>query len=151
MTYYEGDTSDRELKISQHLKSSINKVWDAWTNPNHIKNWWGPSGVTADIHKMDVKTDGEWNLDITVADGKKFPNKSLYKEIIPNSKIVFEHFNPNYLATITFESKGHDTLMNWTMIIETKKLHDALANTFKADQGLRDNGEKLAEYLEKNF
>lgn len=151
MAYYDGDTSDRKLEISQLLKSPIRNVWEAWTNPKHIQNWWGPRDVKVDIHKMDVKPDGDWLLDITIPDGKKFPNKSVFKEIVPNEKIVFEHFNPNYLAIITFKPIGDDTLMHWTMIIETKKLYDALVSTFKADQGLRDNGDKLSEYLEKIF
>jgi len=147
---YEGDTSGREIRVSKLLKAPIYRVWDAWTKSDQVSQWWGPRGVIIDIHKMDVRPDGDWLLDITLADGKKFPNKSTFREIIPNTRIVFEHFAPNYLATVDFESKGNDTFINWVMIIDTKKLYDTLVNTFKADQGQLDNVEKLAEYLEKN-
>jgi len=147
---YEGNTSDRQIKVSKLLKSPMSRVWEAWINPDQIRQWWGPRGVTVDIHKMDVKPDGEWLLDITLADGKKFPNKTMFREIVPYKKIVFEHFAPNYLATVNFEAKGDETLISWMMIIDTKKLYDTLVTTFKAEQGQRDNVEKLAEYLERN-
>jgi uncharacterized protein YndB with AHSA1/START domain len=100
------DTAGRELKISRLLKANIDLVWEAWINPDHIQHWWGPKDMTTTIKKMDVQTGGEWLCTIHAPDGKKFPNKSIYREIITHRKLVFEHFNPGYVATIIFEPKG---------------------------------------------
>ena len=65
----------------------------------------GPKGFTNTIHKMDIVTDSEWRLTMHRTEGKNYPNKSLFREIVPFKKIVFQHFNPNYIATIVFEPK----------------------------------------------
>lgn len=90
------NTTDRELHIARELNAHVELVWEVWTNPLHIAKWWGPAGFTNTIRKMDVEPDGEWLLTMHGPDGKNFPNKSIFKEIVPNEKIVFEHFNPNY-------------------------------------------------------
>lgn len=33
-------TADRELRISRLLNAPVELVWEVWTNPEHIKNWW---------------------------------------------------------------------------------------------------------------
>lgn len=37
----ENNTSDRELLLTRLLNAPIELVWEVWTNPEHIKNWWG--------------------------------------------------------------------------------------------------------------
>ncbi|MEO6358307.1 MAG: SRPBCC domain-containing protein [Ferruginibacter sp.] len=35
-------TADRELFVSRLLNAPRELVWEVWTNPEHIANWWGP-------------------------------------------------------------------------------------------------------------
>lgn len=141
------DIATRAMHITRLLPAPIELVWEVWTNPEHIVKWWGPAGFTNTIHKMEVKENGEWLLTMHGPDGKRYPNKSIFRKIIPPNKIVFDHFNPNYLSTITFESKGQDTYMEWTGVFETAELFEIVVKTFKADEGLKQNVEKLENYL----
>ncbi|WP_423148397.1 SRPBCC domain-containing protein [Rubrolithibacter danxiaensis] len=141
------DTADRELSITRILKAPVNLVWEAWTTPEHIANWWGPSGFSNTIHKMDVTAGGEWRLTMHAPDGKNYPNKSEFVEIVPFKKIVFKHFNPNYLANIVFVPKEKETMLEWTMQFETAELFETVVKVFKADEGLNQNVEKLENYL----
>jgi len=129
------------------LSAPIDTVWQVWTSPEHIANWWGPDGFTNTIHTMDIRPGGEWRLTMHGPDGKRFPNKSEFVEIIQKEKIVFQHFNPNYLATIIFTPAGNETLMEWTMVFETTELFETVVKVFKADEGLKQNAEKLENYL----
>ena len=137
----------KSLHLSLLLPAPLTRVWQVWTQPDEIKNWWGPDGFTNDIRKMDLQKDGEWILTMKGPDGKTFPNKSIFREILPNKKVVLEHFNPAYLATVTFEPKGNQTQMEWTMEFPTVELYDVVVKTFKADEGFRQSGEKLIAYL----
>ncbi len=110
------DVISRELRITKMLTAPVELVWEVWTTPEHIANWWGPNGFTNIIHKMDVVAGGEWRLTMRGPDGKTYPNKSRFLEIMPFKKIVFEHFNPNYIATILFEPIGKETKLDWTML-----------------------------------
>ena len=144
----ESNTSDREIRISRLLDAPVELVWEVWTNPEHIKNWWGPNGFTNTITKMDLKPGGEWNLVMHGPDGTDFKNKSVFKEIVALEKIVFEHISPNFLATIEFKGNGNKTQLDWHMLFETKEEFIQVVKTFKADEGLKQNVEKLNNYLE---
>jgi uncharacterized protein YndB with AHSA1/START domain len=142
------DVANRELRITKTLKAPVEWVWKVWTTPEHIVNWWGPNGFTNTIHTMDVTEGGEWRLTMHGPDGKNYPNKSIFIEIVNQQKIVFQHFNPNYIATVVFVPSEKETLVEWTMLFETTELFEAVVNVFKADEGLKQNVEKLTAYIE---
>ncbi|MCJ0743690.1 SRPBCC domain-containing protein [Pedobacter montanisoli] len=139
----------KELSVTKLLDVPVDLVWKVWTEAEHIANWWGPIGFTNTIQQMDVRVEGEWRLIMHGPDGKNYPNRSIFKEIIPLGKIVFQHFNPNYEATIVFRSKEDKTLIKWTMLFETVELFETVVKVFKADQGLLQNIEKLENYLQR--
>ena len=142
------DVTNRELRITKMLNAPVELVWEVWTNAEHITNWWGPNGFTNTIHTMDVAEGGEWRLTMQGPDGKTYPNKSVFVEIVQRKKIVFQHFNPNYIATIVFVPKEKETLMEWTVLFETTELFETVVKIFKADEGLKQNVEKLTVFIE---
>ena len=142
------DTKDRELIISRKLNAPVELVWEAWTKPEHIANWWGPNGFTNTINVMDMTVGGEWNLVMHGPDGTDYKNKSIFKEIIPFKRIVYEHVSsPGFIATVDFEEQGDQTLINWHMLFETAEQFIQVVKTFKADEGLKQNIAKLEVYL----
>ncbi len=141
------DTADRELAISRLLNAPVKLVWEVFTNPEHIAKWWGPNGFTNTISKMDMMPGGEWHLVMHGPDGTDYKNKSIFKEIIPHKKIVFQHIAPNFIATIDFEERGEQTSLNWHMLFETAEEFIQVVKTFKAGEGLKQNIEKLEKYL----
>jgi uncharacterized protein YndB with AHSA1/START domain len=144
------DTADRELRISRVLNAPIELVWEVWSDPDHIKNWWGPNGFTNTITKMDFHEDGEWDLVMHGPDGTDYKNKSIFREIVKNQRIVYEHVSgPKFVATITFEPQGKKTKIEWHMLFETKEQFIQTVKTFKADEGLTQNFEKMEAYLIK--
>ena len=143
----ESNTKDRELVITRTLNASADLVWEVFTKPEHIANWWGPNGFTNTIYTMDVKPGGLWELVMHGPDGTDYKNKSVYKEIIPLKKIVFDHFNPDFTTTIQFEDLGGQTHIHWHMLFNTAEEFIQVVKTFKADKGLKQNLEKLNAYL----
>ncbi|MFI5154502.1 MAG: SRPBCC family protein [Chitinophagales bacterium] len=142
-------TEDRELRISRLLNAPIELVWKVWTDPDHIKQWWGPDGFSNTITKMEIRPSGEWDLVMHGPDGRDYKNKSVFKEILKHKKIVYEHVTgPKFLATIEFESRGKTTFLQWHMLFETKEEFIQTVKTFKADEGLKQNIEKLNNYLQ---
>ena len=137
----------KELHIRKTLDAPIELVWEAWTNPKNTVNWWAPTDFTTTIHRMDLTEGGEWLMTLHGPDGKRYPNKSIFKEIIPLKKIVYKHFNPDFIATVVFEPNDNKTLMEWTLLFETTELLEIVVKTFKADEGLKQNVEKLEDYL----
>lgn len=144
----ENNTKDRELLITRTLNAPIELVWEAFTNPEHVANWWGPNGFTNTIYTMDLRPGGLWELVMHGPDGTDYKNKSIYKEIVVNKKIVFNHFNPDFTTTIEFEEQGEQTHLRWHMLFNSVEEFIQVVKTFKADEGLKQNIEKLIVYLQ---
>ncbi len=143
------DTADRELALSRLLDAPVDLVWEVWTDPEHIKNWWGPDGFTNTIDLMEIKTGGRWHLTMHGPDGVDYINKSVFREIIPLKKIVYQHISsPAFVSTIELEAQGDKTLLKWHMLFDTKDEFERVVRTFKADEGLKQNVEKLGRYLQ---
>lgn len=143
----QSNTQDRELFITRTLNAPVELVWEVFTKPEHIANWWGPNGFTNTIYTMDVRAGGEWDFVMHGPDGKDYKNRSIYQNIVPFKKIVFDHFNPNFTTTIEFEAKGDQTNLKWHMLFETAELFEAVVKAHNAAEGLKQNIEKLNVYL----
>ena len=61
--------ADREVVITRILNAPRELIWEAWTNPEHIVNWWGPDGFITTIEKMDFRVGGEWKYMMVGPDG----------------------------------------------------------------------------------
>lgn len=143
------ETTNRSLHIRRTLKAPIELVWEVWSKPEHIAQWWGPSGFTNTMQKMDFRDDGEWNFIMHGPDGKNYQNRSVFKEIVPMEKIVYEHFNPHFITTVLFETKEEETVIDWTVVLDTAEMLQTVIKAHNADKGLEQNLEKLALYLAK--
>ena len=139
---------EKELTITRVLNAPIELVWKVWTDPDHIKNWWGPNGFTNTIFGMDLKPGGVWEFIMHGPDGKDYKNKSIFKEIIKHERIVYEHVTgPKFQATVKFTQQGKKTLLEWQMLFDTAEERDKTVKTFKADVGLKQNIFRLEGYL----
>lgn len=147
MENQKSSTANREIGITRKLDAPVELVWEVFTHPEHIAQWWGPYGFTNTISTMDVEVGGIWEFVMHGPDGTDFPNKSIFREIVPHKKIVFEHFTPNFITTIEFEDMGEQTMLNWHMVFESEELFIHVVKTFKADEGLKQNIERLVNYL----
>jgi uncharacterized protein YndB with AHSA1/START domain len=141
------NTADRELSIERMLNAPVELVWEVFTQPGHIAKWWGPNGFTNTIHTMDVRPGGAWDFVMHGPNGQDFNNRAIYREIVLCKKIVFDHFAPNFTTTILFEPMGDKTGLKWHMLFETAELFEAVVKAHNAAEGLKQNIEKLNQYL----
>ena len=63
-------------------------VWKAWTDPQYVKQWWGPKGFTTPFCTMDFRVGGKYLVCMKSPDGQEFWNGGEYHEIVPYEKIV---------------------------------------------------------------
>lgn len=144
----QNDIKNRSLRVTRLLDAPVELVWEVWTRPEHIANWWGPNGFTNTITKMDITPGGEWDLVMHGPDGTDYKNKSIFTEVIPLKKLAYEHAStPKFVATIDFEVQGDQTFLQWHMLFESAEQLIQVVKTFKADEGLKQNVDKLVVYL----
>lgn len=148
----ESNRADRSIRLTRLLNAPIEEVWEVWTNPDHIKHWWGPHGFTNTITKMDLQPGGEWLLVMHGPDGTDYENKSVFTEVIKHKKIVYEHTSGHYfIASLEFEIRDDATLLHWEMLFETKEEFHKIIEDLKVGESLRQNIVRLANYLERTL
>jgi uncharacterized protein YndB with AHSA1/START domain len=113
----------QSLSITRVFPNPPNIVFDAWTNPEHLKNWWRiTEGWAANIVSVDLRRGGAFRLGLkALAGGETHIVNGIYHEIIPPRKLVFS-FNvegektsqTEELVTIEFHDFHGDTRMELT-------------------------------------
>lgn len=150
-------TADREIVLSRTFNAPRALVWEAWTNPEHVVKWWGPRGFTSETKRHEFRVGGVWEHTMIAADGTRFPNKSIFKEIVPQERIVYSHGGgredgevrgANFVATWTFDTvEGNKTKVTGRMVFPSAETRDHVVREFGAIEGGRQTLERLGEQL----
>ena len=152
--------AERTVTITRALKAPRSLVWAAWTEPKHLKEWWGPEMFTAPRVEGEVKVGSVMHITMRGPKGSPWdmdlPMIKRYREIVPGKKLVFENepLGPDGqrlmegLTTVTFADHPEGTLMEMTT--SAKALApEAVAMLGGMDQGWASSFNKLERYLEK--
>jgi uncharacterized protein YndB with AHSA1/START domain len=110
---------DREIVTTRVISAPRELIWRAWTEPEHVRNWWGPKGFTNTFHEFDLRPGGKWRFIMHGPDGKDYPNESVFIEIRRPERLVFEHQSaPRFRATVLFEDFGGKTKITFRQLFE---------------------------------
>ena len=82
------DISKRTVTINRTFNASIELVWEAWTQPEHIAKWWSPKGMETKIIEHDFTVGGKWKYAMPMPNGQEFIAEGTYTEIIKLAKII---------------------------------------------------------------
>lgn len=147
-------TSDREIVVSRVFDASRELVWNAWTDPAQVVKWWGPNGFTTTIEEMDVRPGGTWNLIMHSPDGKDFPNRSVFLEVVEPERIVYSHRGgrkgdpqAQFEATWTFVEERNKTRLTSRMVFASAEQRDLVAKFYGAIEGGNQTLARLAQHL----
>jgi uncharacterized protein YndB with AHSA1/START domain len=149
------DTTNREMVITRLIDAPRELVFEAWTNPEHVKHWWGPNGFTNTIHEMNVKPGGVWRFMMHGPDGTDFPNKIVFNEVVRPERLTYTHSSedendPNvFETTVTFEEQNGKTNLTMRALFATKEERDSVTKEFGALEGGKQTLNRLEEYLKK--
>ncbi|MFA7418162.1 MAG: SRPBCC family protein [Melioribacteraceae bacterium] len=113
---------------SRLINASPQKIFSAFSEPEHLQNWWGPNGFTNTFQEFNFSKDGVWNFVMHGPDGRDYINKSIFREIIKAKKIVIEHLNaPHFILTVTLEEVENKTRISWSMLFDSVETRNNVA------------------------
>ena len=112
------------------VNAAINQVYNAYSNPTILIKWWGPHGFTNRFNEFNFKENGLWDFIMIDELGKEYPNQIIYKEILPNKRIVADHINaPLFQIEIDFkEITPLQTEIQFKMNFDDEVVYNALKN-----------------------
>src|SRR3954468_24419900 len=113
-----------EIYISRIYDAPVKMVWDAWTDPRQVAQWWGPRGFTITTHSKDLRPGGHWNYTMYGPDGTDYPNKTTYLEVEKHARLVYDHGANDerpalFRVTVLFSEKNGKTKMEMAMTLPT--------------------------------
>jgi uncharacterized protein YndB with AHSA1/START domain len=121
--------NERELVLTRLIDAPRAKLFNAWTDPELLKQWFVPAPWTISEVKVDVRPGGSSLIVMRDPDGNEFPNPGVYLEVVENEKIVVTDAytsawvpsaKPFMTAIITFEDEDGKTrytarALHWTV------------------------------------
>lgn len=118
------DLAKRTLSLKKTFDAPIELVWEAWTQPEHIAQWWGPKGMKVNVIEHNFKIGGKWKYTMSMPDGSEFVSDGVYSEIVAFEKIVtsanFRPMTEGVEIRALFEKKGDKTNFIFSVIHPTE-------------------------------
>lgn len=157
-------SSGREIVLTRVFDAPRNRVFKAWTEPEHLMRWWAPEGCTTPSCKVDLRPGGRFHYCMRTPDGKDIWGIGIYREIVEPERIVYmdsfadakgspvppTHYGMSAdhpaetLVTATFAELGAKT-----KVTLRHSFPEAVKERKETEQGWSQMLDRLAEHLAK--
>jgi uncharacterized protein YndB with AHSA1/START domain len=99
------------LALSRRIAAAPAQVFEAWTDPGLMREWWGPEGCETVELLAEPRPGGKYRWLVTGPDGGRMAVRGEFREVEPNQKIVFtwswdgdeQWENHDSVVTVTFQ------------------------------------------------
>ena len=145
--------SDTEILMTRNFDAPRALVWEMFTKPEHLKQWWGAGFHQEVVIEMDVRIGGTYRFVGKSPDGTLVPFKGEYREISPPDRIVFtEIFDVDMarehpsVVTTTFTEANGTTTMKCLVRYDSKQTRDIVLQS-GMEHGAGASYDKIEEML----
>lgn len=145
--------SDRETVITRVFDAPRQLVFDAWTKPEHVRQWYGPRYLTMTICEIDLRVGGKWRYVVQAPDGSEHAFSGTYLEIARPERLVSTEWyeampGTDYVVAASFDEKDGKTTLTSRLLYQSKEHRDGhVASGMEA--GMSESMERLDAHLLK--
>jgi len=144
--------ADREIVVSRLIDAPREAVFDAWTDPSHASQWWGPRGFTTTTISHDLRPGGAWRYVMHAADGTDYPNRASFREVVRGERLAYRHDDDGatgqgFDVVVTFDDRAGKTLVTLRTTCASAFERERLVREHGAIEGARQTLERFAEFL----
>jgi uncharacterized protein YndB with AHSA1/START domain len=134
------------IRLQRLLPASPQEVFDAWTDPESLQQWFCPGTVSLTSVELDVRVGGQFRIVMRDA-AKDLLHTGTYREINPPQRLVFTWrssgtYDQETLVTVELHPRGNNT----ELVLTHEQLPDA-SSAGKHEEGWQGVVRKLAVYL----
>lgn len=148
------DESEREVLVRRELPFPRELVWQAWTDPAHVNEWWGPDGFRNENVSFDFRVGGAWTYVMVGPDGTRYPNHTVFKEITAPARLVYDQGDGQRMwfeTTVTLEATPKGTLLTLRQLFPTREERDEVVTKYHAIEGGKQHVAKLEAYIARHL
>ena len=144
-----------EVSLRRQFAASPERLFQAWTDPDILAQWWGPPGSQVNFVEIDLREGGQYRIGITQPNGAVYFVYGIYKIVKPPQKLAFtwrweqpEMDVGNSLVTISFEAQTQTDNIATEVILTHTQLPNETARSAHREGwiGILEN---LSNFLQK--
>lgn len=150
------DYANYEEVITREFDCPREIVFEAWTDPKHLAQWWGPKGFSTPVCEWPAKPGGAIYVVMRGPNGVDYPMGGTFREVVRPERLVFTSGPLNekgemifeLLQTVTFaERNGKTTLTVKATVLKTTASAAQYLGGYKI--GMTQSLERLESLLEQ--
>ena len=142
--------AEREVVITRVFDAPAKLLFEAYSKPEHVQQWFGPRGFSLPLCQMDFRVGGSYRFGMRAPDGTDLaPFGGEYLEIVPNEKIVYTSgfdADDKFVVTVSLDERNGRTTMT---------IHTLFATIAQRDQhvgrgyvaGVGEGLDRMEEYV----
>jgi uncharacterized protein YndB with AHSA1/START domain len=119
------DLAKRVLTLKRTFNAPVELVWEAWTEPEHIAQWWAPKGMQVTVVEHHFSVGGTWKYVMPMPDGSEFTSEGVYTVIVEFEKIFssanFKPMTEGVEIRALFEANGDKTHFTFSVVHPTEE------------------------------
>jgi uncharacterized protein YndB with AHSA1/START domain len=146
-------TSAHEVSFNRLLDAPPELVWETWSDPKHLHEWWGPDGFTTTTYEFEFVPGGVWRLTMHGPDGTDYPTRIVFREIVPPSRLMYENgwdlpgAPLDFKVIASFAAEGTKTRLSFRMIFRDAAALKSAVEQYGVMEGGKQTFDRLATYL----
>jgi uncharacterized protein YndB with AHSA1/START domain len=147
------DQDPRSIIATRVFDAPRELVWKAWTDPEHLAQWWGPDGFSTTTSAYDLRPGGVWRFVMHGPDGRDYQNRITFDEIVKPERIAYHHGGGDdvepvqFRTTVTFEDISGKTRLTLHAVFPSAAARERVIKQYGADKGAVQTLSRLADYL----
>lgn len=139
--------SEREVTLTRGFEAPRELVFRALTEPDLLKQWYGPSGWQLVVCDVDLRVGGEFHFVSQRPSGKSVGQRGQYREIKVSERLVhtewWEDWNPGEcLVTLQLAERAGQTLLTSTTLFPSRAVRDTIL-----ESGMKHSANELHDKL----
>ena len=139
---------------TRELDAPRDLVFEVWSDPKHLSQWWGPDGFTTTTSAFDMRPGGVWRFVMHGPDGRDYKNRITFDEIVKPERLTYHHGGGDdvepvqFRTTVTFEALSPKTTrVTLRAEFPSAAERDRVIKDYGADKGMVQTLARLADYV----
>ena len=145
--------SDLEIAMTRVFDAPRHLVFDAMTQPQHVRRWFGCAEFALPVCEIDLRVGGAYRFIMRTHDGVESTLQGVYREVVRPERVVFtERFSMpgftsgEYQITSSFVERGGKTTLTTTILHKSKENRDGHLNS-GIEKGAAPAYDRLADVV----
>jgi uncharacterized protein YndB with AHSA1/START domain len=141
------------ITMEREFAAPAQAVFAAYRDPDALKEWYGPDGFSITVIAMEFRVGGQFRFTMHGPDGTDYPNRIMYRDIVPGARIAYLHDSGidndprGFEVLVTFAAAGEGrTLLTMRSTFPSIEARNAVMKFGAVELGMQTI-EKLAAYV----